>query len=68
MKAMFGTNLRHYRRMQNLSQETLADRCGIFRTYLSRIETGKGDPSLTVLAALAAALGMSVHDLLVPHD
>jgi DNA-binding XRE family transcriptional regulator len=59
-------NVRHFRAINNMTQETLAQRCGIFRTYLSRIETGKGNPSLSVLIALANALEVPPHALLGP--
>jgi transcriptional regulator with XRE-family HTH domain len=42
----------------------LASRCGIFRTYLSRIESGAANPSLGVLVTLADALGVEPHVLL----
>jgi len=61
-------NVRHFRRSQNVSQQALADRCGIYRTYLSRIETGKCNPSLTVLVSLSNALDIQPHALLVPLE
>ncbi|RFO98707.1 hypothetical protein DIC66_02155 [Rhodoferax lacus] len=61
-------NVRHFRRAQKVSQQALADRCGIYRTYLSRIETGKCNPSLTVLVTLSNALDIQPHALLVPLD
>jgi DNA-binding XRE family transcriptional regulator len=61
---LLATNVRHFRTNRNLSQETLATKCGIFRTYLSRIETGKCNPSLSVLVALAGALEVPPYILL----
>jgi DNA-binding XRE family transcriptional regulator len=61
-------NVRHFRRLQKVSQQVLADRCGIYRTYLSRIETGKCNPSLTVLVTLSNALDIQPHALLAPLD
>lgn len=61
-------NVRHFRRAQKVSQQVLADRCGIYRTYLSRIETGKCNPSLTVLVTLSNALDIQPHALLAPLD
>lgn len=46
-----------------MTQEELADRCALFRTYLSRIEAGLANPSLTVLYALAEALSVPVQQL-----
>ena len=43
-----------------MTQEDLADRCGLFRTYMSRIETGKANPTLTMIHSLADSLGVHV--------
>ncbi|MFY8044694.1 MAG: helix-turn-helix domain-containing protein, partial [Rhodoferax sp.] len=41
--------MRDLRLESQLTQEVLAERCGIFRTYLSRIESGVANPTLVVL-------------------
>lgn len=46
-----------------LSQNELAERAGIHRTYLTRIEAGDENPSWRVLGDLAAALGIRVSEL-----
>lgn len=61
----FGANVKAQRQSHNLSQETLALRCGIYRTYLSRIESGLANPSLLVIAALANALEVAPSELLL---
>lgn len=66
MTSTFGVNVRRMRQLRKISQETLAQRCGIYRTYLSRIESGRANPSLLVIAALARALEMEPSDLLLP--
>jgi transcriptional regulator with XRE-family HTH domain len=43
-----------------MTQEDLAERCGLFRTYMSRIETGQANPTLTMIHALADSLGLPV--------
>jgi transcriptional regulator with XRE-family HTH domain len=43
-----------------MTQKMLANHCGIFRTYLSRIEGGIANPTITVLASLATALDVKV--------
>jgi len=43
-----------------LTQEDLTHRCGLFRTYMSRIETGNANPTLTMIHALAASLRVPV--------
>ncbi len=59
----FGDRIRELRLAVGMTQEDLAERCGLFRTYMSRIETGKANPTLTMIHALADSLGVSVTDL-----
>jgi DNA-binding XRE family transcriptional regulator len=66
-KSLVGKKVKSLRLQLKLSQETLAERCGIFRTYLSRIESGSANPSIAVLIALAQALSVAPHELLM-HD
>ena len=47
------------------AQEELADRCGMFRTYMSRIESGLANPTLTMLHALAKGLDVDIQELFV---
>lgn len=63
-KAIVGETIRELRRQRALSQDELAARCGIYRTYLSRIETGEANPTLIVLVALAGALMVTPSELL----
>jgi transcriptional regulator with XRE-family HTH domain len=51
-----------------MTQEDLAERCGLFRTYMSRIETGQANPTLTMIHALAATLGVPVTKLFADDD
>jgi transcriptional regulator with XRE-family HTH domain len=51
----------HVRRLRieaNLTQQVLADSCNIYRTYLSRLESGTANPTIKVLAALAKKLNV----------
>ena len=63
-KEMVGWNVKKFRLGLNVSQDDLSARCGIYRTYLSRIEGGRANPSLLVLVALATTLEVGVDDLL----
>ena len=47
-----------FRSEAGLTQQALAEKCGIYRTYLSRIESGDANPSVSVLVALASALNI----------
>jgi transcriptional regulator with XRE-family HTH domain len=64
-KNVVGSKVRALRVSAGLSQEVLSDRCGIFRTYLSRIESGSANPTLIVLVSLAHSLNVEPHVLLM---
>lgn len=53
---------------KGMTQKTLARKIGISVTYLSEIENGKSKPSLKLLARIAAALNVSINDLLGGDD
>jgi transcriptional regulator with XRE-family HTH domain len=57
-------NIRAYRRFRQLSQEELADQCNLHRTYVGSVERGERNVTLKTLETLAAALGVSVPELL----
>ena len=48
------------RKLAGLSQEQLAERAGLQRTHVSRIEAGKYAVTLETIQAIAQALGMTV--------
>ena len=58
-----GLNLQKLRRERGLSQEELADRANIHQTYLSGVERGKRNPTVTVLHRIAEALGADIEEL-----
>jgi len=60
VQVSFGSRVRQLRLAAELTQEDLAHRCGLFRTYMSRIETGNANPTLTMIHALAASLRVPV--------
>ncbi|WP_324709903.1 helix-turn-helix domain-containing protein [Pseudomonas citronellolis] len=57
LAAYFGQAVRRHRELLRLSQEELADRAGIDRTYISGVERGVRNPSLLVMQRIATALG-----------
>jgi transcriptional regulator with XRE-family HTH domain len=59
-----GAQVRKHRKSSGLTQEELATRCGVFRSYLSRIEGGTANPSIVVLNTLADALAVDMSELL----
>jgi transcriptional regulator with XRE-family HTH domain len=61
----FGLTVRQLREAQGWSQETLAEKAQLNRSYVGEIERGKVIPSLITLDKLASALGLKISDLLV---
>jgi len=55
--------VRSLRLASGLSQEAFADKSGFVRSYMSRIERGKANPSLDAVETLADALGVTVAEL-----
>jgi len=55
----FGKTLRKRRMKASLSQEKLALACGLDRTYISLLERGLRQPSLTTLFQIAKYLGVA---------
>jgi transcriptional regulator with XRE-family HTH domain len=60
-----GLRIRRRRQYLELSQEALAERAGICRTQISLLELGQRMPLTVTLVKLAAALEVSVDQLLV---
>jgi len=56
--------IRQVRRRRRLSQEKLAARAGIHRTYMSMIERGRANVSLDVAGRVARGLGVRLSELL----
>jgi transcriptional regulator with XRE-family HTH domain len=55
---ILGANVRHHRKLADLSQEELAARAGMERSYVSDLERGVRNPSVRALGRLAEALGI----------
>lgn len=64
IQEQFGRNLRAYRLERKFSQEKLAEASGLHRTYISSLESGARNPTITVVAQLACALDITASDLL----
>ena len=59
-----GMTIRRKRHKLNLSQEDFADKANIHRTYVSSIELGKVDVSISIAFKIANALNVSLSNLL----
>ncbi|MDI6820897.1 MAG: helix-turn-helix transcriptional regulator [Patescibacteria group bacterium] len=60
----FGDKLRELRKQKGLSQEDLALKSGLHRTYISDIERGSRNLSLKNIEKIAKALGLATKSLL----
>ena len=60
----FGLRVRQLREARGWSQEDFAEKADLHRTYISGIERGTRNPTLTVLARIADGLGIPLNKLL----
>lgn len=65
---IFSSNVRFYRTKLKLSQETLAERANLHRTYISDIERGQRNVSLENIYNIAIALEIEPYMLLKKTD
>jgi two-component system, response regulator len=63
LRVLFGTRVKAERNQLGISQEELADRAGLHRTYISDIERGARNISLESIEKLAKALKISISAL-----
>jgi transcriptional regulator with XRE-family HTH domain len=63
LKSAFGQRVRELRARRGFSQEALAERCDLDRTYIGGVERGERNISLLNIHRIAKALGVSVCEL-----
>jgi transcriptional regulator with XRE-family HTH domain len=66
IREVLALNLRKYRREKGFSQEELAHRANLDRTYISSLERCKYAASIETVDTLARVLGVEAADLLRP--
>jgi len=59
----FGARIKKLRHEQHISQEELAERCDLHRTYLGGIERGERNPSLQNIEKIASAFDITLSEL-----
>ena len=64
IKRKFGDKMRQIRKQVKISQEELAFRAKLHRTYISDVERGSRNISLENIEKIALALGVKSQDLL----
>ncbi len=57
-----GANLRQAREAKGWSQEELAFRCGVHRTYVGSVERGEYNVTILTLRKFSKALGITLRD------
>ncbi|MDB9451264.1 helix-turn-helix domain-containing protein [Dolichospermum circinale] len=61
---LFGKNVRKFRLSQGLSQDALAEKAGLHRTYIGAVERGERNITLINAEKIANALGINLLDCL----
>lgn len=61
---VIGKNIRYYRKKAGLSQEHLAELCGLHRTYVGAVERGERNISALNMEKIAVALKIKPYRLL----
>ncbi len=63
-QCVLGNNLKKYRQKLGVSQEALAELCGLHRTYVGAVERGERNVSLLNIVHIARALNVAPSKLL----
>lgn len=67
IRQIFGSNLKHYRTLADMSQAALAERMGVDRAHVSSME--RGQQNVTIITLWHAALALDVRpDLLLREE
>lgn len=64
LKKLLSKNIKQNRKKCRMSQQELADKCGLHRTYVSDMENAKCNPTLNVLVTISRCLGTTIFELL----
>ena len=58
-----GKRIRNYRVNQNLSQEKLAEKCGLHPTYIGQVERGEKNATIESIEKISSALSVPLSTL-----
>ncbi|MCC4768967.1 helix-turn-helix domain-containing protein [Methanosarcina sp. DH2] len=61
-------NIKVYRAMHDLTQESLAEKVGVTRQTINAIEKGKYDPSLDLAFKIARLFNVSIENIFLYED
>lgn len=65
---IFACNVKKYRVEKGLSQEVLADKSGLHRTYISAVERERRSIALENVQRIADALEIETYKLFIPSE
>jgi len=68
IRILFGRAIREYRLKEGISQEKLAELCGLHRTYISEVERGVRNVSLVNIEKICRALGVKISSVFTKYD
>ncbi|MBL8247739.1 MAG: helix-turn-helix transcriptional regulator [Candidatus Competibacter sp.] len=68
LREVFATRVREERTSQGLSQEALAEKTGLHRTYIGSIERAERNLTIDNIERIASALGVAAPDLLMSSE
>jgi transcriptional regulator with XRE-family HTH domain len=64
LRDVLAENIKRLRKIKGLSQEGLAEHCGLHRTYIGSVERSERNVTISTLEVLSVALKVSVPELL----
>lgn len=67
IRSVFAENLKRIRAQRKLSQESLALKAGVERTYIGLLERRRNSPTIDMVERLAKVLKVRPDELLRPH-
>ncbi|HEY3932681.1 MAG TPA: helix-turn-helix transcriptional regulator [Verrucomicrobiae bacterium] len=62
-RQILGKRIRLYRKLNRMTQETLAEKAELAPSYISDVERGRVNISVDALQRIATAFGLGLHDL-----
>lgn len=68
LRQILAANLRTFRKSQGWSQEELAAKCNLHRTYIGSVERCERNVTLSTLETLSSALSVTVPELLTKRE
>lgn len=68
LRATLAENIKKFRKEKGLSQEELAERCGLHRTYIGSVERHERNVTLSTLEVLSETLDVTVPELLTNSE